>query len=382
MRGVNFGGWFSQVDAIQEKDPEGFLDLATHVRTFLGRVDFDRVRGWGFDHVRLPVDYFNVFEGTDLKPVEPILSQLEQALDGMTAAGLSVILDLHKCPGHDFHNGCAQAQEFFTSPSRREEAKRVWQYLAERFGQRGNVLLEILNEPVAEDSRSWDEVKNEMAAQIRQHAPYSTLVVGSNRWNSAAEFARLTPIRDDNVLYSFHFYSPILFTHQLAPWLHGEVFEQRRTYPSSYRIPEGTQHRLPLEAGVWDKARMLTELEPVLQFRQRHQVPVACNEFGVYVGGADRDSQLTWIQDFVSVLEEHGIGYSYWNYKNLDFGLVSSNEQRFADYPQYANPDRVDYELVELFRQHRTLSEIRATVLDTASITVPTLRSADLESAS
>lgn len=382
MRGVNFGGWFSQVDAIQENDPECFIDLASHVQTFLGRADFEQVRAWGFDHVRLPVDYFNVFEGPDLKPVESILSQLDQALDGMTAVGLSVILDLHKCPGHDFHAGCARAQEFFTSPNRREEAKRVWRYLAERFGHRDNVLLEILNEPVAEDSRCWDEVKTEMAAHIRRHAPYSTLVVGSNRWNAASEFAGLTPVADDNVLYSFHFYSPVLFTHQLAPWVDGEVFRQRRAYPGNYRIPEGTQHRLPLESGVWDKARMRSELEPVFQFRKKHRVPVACNEFGVYVGGADRDSQMTWIQDFVSVLEENGIGYSYWNYKNLDFGLVSHNERRFADYRQYANPNRVDRELVELLRQNRTYSEIRATVFDSASITVPTLRSADLETAS
>ena len=69
MRGVNLGGWFSQVDAIQEKDPETFVDLRTHINTFLGKADFQRIKTWGFDHVRLPVDYFNLFEGPALQPV-------------------------------------------------------------------------------------------------------------------------------------------------------------------------------------------------------------------------------------------------------------------------------------------------------------------------
>jgi len=348
MRGVNFGGWFSKVDAIQEKDPATFVDLRTHIETFLLPADFRRVKEWGFDHVRLPVDYFNVFEETSLRPTEPILDLLEVAIDGLTAAGLDIIFDLHKCPGHDFHAGARHAQEFFSNPVKREECKRVWRYIAERFGSRANVALELLNEPVAEQSADWDTVKDELSAHIRRYAPHSKLVVGSNRWNNPKEFDHLTPLRDDNVVYSFHFYSPLLFTHQLAPWLDGEVFQARRPYPGDYAIAPGTEHRLPLEDGRWDRARMEHELESVFRFRDKYQVPIACNEFGVFVGGANRVSQLKWMRDFVAILDEQGIGFSYWNYKNLDFGLVSRGESAFADYPQYQNTERVDHELAKL----------------------------------
>jgi endoglucanase len=189
-----------------------------------------------------------------------------------------------------------------------------------------------------------------MAAHIRRYAPNATLVVGSNRWNHPSEFTQLTPLKDDNVLYSFHFYYPLVFTHQLAPWVEDELFRTRRAYPGDYSIEKSDRHRLPLDAGRWDKARMERQLEPVFRFREMHRVAVACNEFGVYVGGADRGSQLRWMEDFLSVLVEHGIGFSYWNYKNLDFGLVSVNERLFADYPQYQNPERVDTELVQLLR--------------------------------
>jgi len=350
MRGVNFGGWFSQVDAIQEKDPATFLDLRTHIENFISPADFRQVKNWGFDHVRLPVDYFNVFAETDLHPVDPILDLLENAIDGLIATGLDVIFDLHKCPGHDFHAGARHAQEFFSSPIKREESKRVWKYIAERFGTRQNVALELLNEPVAEDPSAWDTVKDELSAHIRRYAPRSKLVVGSNRWNNPQQFDYLTPLSDDNVVYSFHFYSPLLFTHQYAPWLEGDVFQVRRTYPGDYTIAPGTEHRLPLEDGRWGRARMERELEAVFRFREKHQAPIACNEFGVFVGGADRASQLHWMRDFVAILDDHDIGFSYWNYKNLDFGLVSQGESAFAEYPQYKNAERVDQELVDLLR--------------------------------
>jgi hypothetical protein len=213
-------------------------------------------------------------------------------------------------------------------------------------------LLEILNEPVAESSRDWDLVKDEMAAHIRKYAPRSTLVVGSNRWSHPAELANLTPLADDNVLYNFHFYSSLLFTHQKAPWLAGEVFQTARTYPGDYTVPAGTVDRHPLDPGRWDRARMERELEQVFAFRERHSARLLCNEFGVFVGGADRASQLSWMEDFLSLLEIHDIGFSYWNYKNLDFGLISRDEPRFVDHPQYQNPERLDRELVAVLRAH------------------------------
>ncbi len=351
MRGVNLGGWFSQVDAIEEKDPDTFPGLMSHIESFLSPQDFSRIAKWGFNHVRLPLDYFNAFQGPTLVPEEKVLRLLDKAVDNIISCGLSVILDLHKCPGHDFHEGGTRAQSFFSDPGMRADARKVWTHLAERYGDKPQVMLEILNEPVAEDASVWDKIKDEMAAHIRRYAPKSTLVVGSNRWNSASEFAHLTPIEDDNVLYSFHFYNPLPFTHQKAPWLTLDYIHESRAYPGTYALPVEPGNRHPLDSGTWNRERMEKQMEAALNFRERHKVPVACNEFGVYVGGADRDSHLNWMRDVLSILQDHDVGWSYWNYKNLDFGLVSRGESLFSHYPQYDNPERTDYELVELLRK-------------------------------
>ena len=349
LRGVNLGGWFSQVDCIEEKDPQGFPGLKAHMASFLGAEDLRRLRGWGFNHVRLPVDYFNFFHGASLEQDSEAFVLLDKAIAEIHRAGLMVMLDLHKCPGHDFHNGTVAEQPFFSDPVCRADSRKVWSVLAERYGDNEMTMLEILNEPTARDSAVWDRVKDEMFWHIRKAAPKSTIVVGSNKWNSACEFAHLTPMEDDNVLYSFHFYNPVVFTHQKAPWIQGDAFRQTLVYPGTYELPAELHKRLPTDSGRWDKARMERELDAVLQFRAKYKVPVACGEFGVYAGGPDRASQLNWMRDFLEILAGAGIGYSYWNYKNLDFGVLSIGETLHQGLPQYnQNPERLDAELLDL----------------------------------
>ena len=229
LRGVNLGGWFSQVDCIEEKDPIGFPGLVPHIETFLGKADFRRIREAGFNHVRLPVDYFNLFETDDSsKPRADVFALLDKALKEIQESDLDVILDLHKCPDHDFHLGCSTEQDFFASPAARKNACSIWAYMAERYSGERRVMMELLNEPAGSDSLVWDKVKDELFWAIRKHAPKNTIVVGSNKWNSAREFKYLTPLDDDNAIYSFHTYTPVTFTHQGAAWISDPFFKIER----------------------------------------------------------------------------------------------------------------------------------------------------------
>ena len=76
-------------------------------------------------------------------------------------------------------------------------------------------------------------------------------------------------------------------------------------------------------------------------------MPVSCNEFGVYVQ-VKREYQLAWMRDFLDIVREADVGFSYWNYKNLDFGLVSKGESLHEGLKQYSNPERLDRELMEM----------------------------------
>jgi endoglucanase len=341
VRGVNFGGWFSQIDAIEEKDRKAFPGRLPHIRSFLGPLDFARVKNWGFDHIRLPLDWQNIFDA-EIRPDREVLGLLDAAVDGILGAGLGLILDLHKCPGHDFYDGTMRDQAFFSDSGLRRDCLRVWRHLAERYGGRSGVMLELLNEPVAPNAEIWNEVKNELAAEVRRMAPKATLVIGSNAWNSAAGFEELEPVDDDNVIYSFHFYNPLVFTHQHAPWIASAAFKRSLPYPGTYPRVESGPSKLAADTGRWDRNRLASVLEPVFRFRERHGVNVACNEFGVYMRGPDGESRLAWLSDLLGLFRENEVGWSYWNYKNLDFGIMSVGERLFESAPQYENPERID----------------------------------------
>jgi hypothetical protein len=54
--------------------------------------------------------------------------------------------------------------------------------------------------------------------------------------------------------------------------------------------------------------------------------------------------------DFMDILKTADIGWSYWNYKNLDFGLLSKGEKLHEALPQYSNPGRIDHDTLRILQ--------------------------------
>ncbi|MBN2802329.1 MAG: glycoside hydrolase family 5 protein [Deltaproteobacteria bacterium] len=350
LRGVNFGGWLSQIDAIEEKDPFNFKGIDYHMSNFLGVDDFTAIAKWGFNHVRLPVDY-NYFFEEDLTPVKSRFHILDEAVGAALANNLDLIIDLHKCPGHTFHDESKSVQKLFKDDEYVKKTQKVWEYLAIRYAPFKNTIFELLNEPVAPASGDWNRVKGEIVKSIRLHAPDKKIILGSNMWNWPSTYNELTPVDDENIIYCFHFYEPLLFTHQLAPWLPEPEFKVERSYPGDYGEGVVRQYDLKMSEGKWDKSRFINEIQPVIDFGKNNNVQIICNEFGVYAG-AQRESQLKWMSDFLEVLNENSIGFSYWNYKNLDFGIISEGESLHAKLERYNNPKHIDNDILNLLKNN------------------------------
>ncbi len=351
LRGLNFGGWFSQIDAIKEKDPQTFPGIDKHMDTFLGEGDFAQVASWGFNHVRLPVDHYLFFTG-DERPLGNRLEKMDRAINWAAANGLSLILDLHECPGHDFsETSNIPVQKLFSDPDYVKKTERIWAIIAERYGGHKHVLFEVLNEPVAPSAQIWNEIKDSLCKQIRRYAPESPIITGSNMWNWPSQFNSLTPVDIDNMIYTFHFYEPLLFTHQHAPWITEPEIRMTRDYPSDYGPGFVRKYDLVMSDGVWDKSRMERELEPVTSFGKKYGVDIICDEFGVYAP-VPLNAQLKWLDDLLSTLKERNIGFSYWNYKNLDFGIISRGEKLHEGLSQYDNPRRINHDVLSVLRRN------------------------------
>lgn len=93
-----------------------------------------------------------------------------------------------------------------------DEAKDFFGRMAERLGDRPNVIYEICNEPNGDTS--WDDVRryaNEVIPVMREHAPGAVVIVGTPTWSQEVDKAAAEPLAFDNVMYALHFYAA---THQ------------------------------------------------------------------------------------------------------------------------------------------------------------------------
>ena len=79
----------------------------------------------------------------------------------------------------------------------------------------------------------------------------------------------------------------------------------------------------------WNAARIDAEIGQVDEWAKHWNVPVICNEFGVYRKYADPKDRAAWITDVRTALEKRNIGWATWDYSGT-FGLVTKENGHTA----------------------------------------------------
>jgi endoglucanase len=322
-RGINLSHWFAQSRDYSEK----------HLREHTTRRDVELIRRLGFDHVRFTVEPAPLFD--EARPSElrrEHLRRLDAALDMLLTGGLAVVVDLH--PSDEFKLRLRADDRFVSALA------NFWRAFAAHLARRDpeRVFLEILNEPVVEDTYRWMGVQARLAAAVREGAPRHTIVATGARWSSVEQLLLMEPLADRNVVYAFHFYEPHTFTHQGATW--GSDFWP---YLKGLPYPSDPERVAPLLASVeresarealkdygrerWDAARVEREIASAAAWARRHGVALTCNEFGVYRAYAPPGARLRWITDVRAALERHRIGWAMWDYAG-GFGVAVRKDGR------------------------------------------------------
>lgn len=295
-KGINLGGWMSQCDYTQHT-----LD------TWITEPDFAQIAAWGFDHVRIPVDY-NIFQASDGSFLDAGFDCLQYAAVLCKKYHLNLILDLHKTAGFSFDEGETE-EGFFDSESYQEQFYQLWEEFARRYGNDPeHIAFELLNE-VTDQSyiETWNRIADTCIERIRKFAPETYILVGSFNNNGAKEIPYLDPPHDDKIIYNFHCYEPLLFTHQGATW--------------TVRIDPAA--RMRFEESETSEAYFETLFAAAIQKAKENNTVLYCGEYGM-IDVARADDSLKWFKVINKVFEKYGIGRSVWTYKGLDFGLTDA----------------------------------------------------------
>jgi aryl-phospho-beta-D-glucosidase BglC (GH1 family) len=143
----------------------------------------------------------------------------------------------------------------------------------------------------------------------------------------------LTPVRDPNVVYTFHFYEPHTFTHQNQPWANTAGLHDIPYPADSARC--ATAVRALTDSSVvrrataycgqrWDATVIGTALDRAAEWSRAHAVPIFAGEFGAYCGAPEAD-RLAWIRDVREALERREIGWALWGWDDC-FGLDARHD--------------------------------------------------------
>ncbi len=320
LRGVDLGGWLSQC---------GMNYTEEHYLNFIQEEDIKTIAGWGLDHVRLPIDY-NVIQNEDGSFKEEGFKHVERAVQWCEKYGLRIILDIHKAKGYVFDdkNYCS----FFTDEPTQDIFIALWQEIARRYGERENIAFELLNEvTMREFAEPWNKIIARTIPAIRQIAPTTRIVVGGIFNNSIFGLTLLEPPTDENIVFTFHCYSPLAFTHQKASW----VDRMPSDYDCVFPMPASTMREESLKIfgldfdsefdGLGDEmlgAHYFKKMfAGAVAIAEKFNVPLYMGEYGV-IENVDPQCTLAWYQAIHEAVDELQIARAAWTYKEMNFGLT------------------------------------------------------------
>lgn len=328
--GINLSHWYSQVF-----DPKGYTK--EHFDTYDTAQDMALIKSMGFDHVRFTLNCQPMFQRgeADRIPAD-YLAMVDSAVKMILDQGLAVVIDIH--PESDFKAKLATDDVFV------EQFEDFWRALAKHYSTLDPdlVFFEVLNEPEFHDRYRWEGVQSRFVRAIREGAPNHTIIVAGANWSAISELLFMEPLRDSNVIYNFHFYEPHIFTHQGATWsTNFQHYLTKVPYPSTpenvqsavIEAPDAVNQLAIVQYGLdrWNAERVNAEIAMAAAWGKRWNVPVTCNEFGVYRAATAPEDRLAWIRDVRTTLEKNGMGWTMWDYAGGFSVVVTKDAVRVPD---------------------------------------------------
>lgn len=323
LRGLGLGGWMLQegymlktadfagpqykirekiAGLIGEKGMNEFYKA--YVKNGITRQDIDFLKKAGFNSIRLPMHYNLYTLPIEKEPAKGKDTWLEEGfkmtddlLKWCADNKMYLILDLHATPGGqgndvNISDNDKSKPSLWESGENQRKTIALWKKLAERYKDEPWIGgYDLINEPninfTGKNPNGTDEMSNaplwklqrEITEAIRKVDRKHIIIIEGNGWGN--NYNGLTPLWDNNLVFSFHKY-----------WTNND-----------------------------DAA-----LKPILDLRQKHNVPVWLGETG--------ENSNVWFTELIQLLDRHNIGYAFWPMKKIDNIAGITNVKSTPEYEQ------------------------------------------------
>ena len=239
---------------------------------YIAEDDIRFIKSVGFNTVRIPL-HWDLFMTADGAMSGPGWALLDRVVGWAKESGLYVIVDIHAAPGGQTginHDDGPGYPLMFYVPRDRGLTVKLWQAIARRYAGDPAILgYDLLNEPIApyHDTATLnprlEPFYRKVTEAIRAVDPGRIVILAAGQWSSS--FDMFGPPFAPNLAYTYH--------------------------------------------SFWASTKR-DSIQRHLNFSNRYDVPLFLGETG----------ELTdeWNARFRILHDTHGIGWSFWTYKNLD----------------------------------------------------------------
>ncbi len=266
---------------------------------------FDEIKSQGFDTVRIPVRFSDYIDENYMLD-EDFMVKVDGYIEYALSCDLIVVLDLHHFIELMDEN-IRQDDEYKSLPTDFDYMQayyKIWEQLSERYKDYpAELIFELLNEPKDDITADvWNEMVEKSVAIVRKTNPERKIVV------STADQALLWAIddlvlpEDDNLVVTFHYYSPIEFAFQQ---------DENHDYENSDEV-----YWEPTDENI---ETIEYEFGKVAEFAEKNNVEIMLGEFGV-VKTSPRQSRVDWIDVVTNVASDYGFSCMYWELGH-NFGI-------------------------------------------------------------
>ncbi len=299
--------------------------------------DFKWMADWGFDFVRIPVQYpcyINFDAGSDqskranpedvLNFNEQAISEIEKLVYLAIKYKLHVSFNLHRVPGFCINAGFNEPYNLWKDEAAQQALYMHWEMWAKRFKNISgkHLSFDLINEPCfREDMNNQFDRKSALPGElyrkivkgcldvILKYNPDRLVIADGNNCGGVVT----SELNDLNVAQSCRGYFPGEISHYRVPWV--------------WKNPDDAPKPVwPGKIGNkdYDKKSLEAFYKPWIELIAQG-VGVHCGECGCY-RETPHDVFLSWINDMLGILKENGIGWAFWNFRG-DFGVLNSGRK-------------------------------------------------------
>jgi len=315
--------------------------------------DFRWMSDWGFNWVRLPMDYRFWTDPTDATKInEKMVEPIDRAIRLGEKYGVHVNVGLHRAPGECILDGMDEkATGIHITPEKlnvyRDQAALdafvyQWVYFAGRYKGISNdkVSFNLVNEPidrtrekdVNEGRRQYARVARAAIEGIRGKDPGRLIVTDGYPGASAP----IPELYDTGIMQSCHDYTPFQLTHYNTEWAR----------PGNYGLPVPNWPLKDAQGKViCDKEKIAEERKPWAELAA-HGIAIHFSEMGCNRYTAPAVAHA-WYSDTLDMINSLHSGWALWNFRGSN-GILDTNRPG-TNYKDW-HGHKLDFELLQILQ--------------------------------